>query len=244
MGVSLYKRFSISYTMLIALSCCLFCAGCGVEKIIYLKAPRKINDTSHLDDKSKRYCEFETADSDNSLSVGNYFKGTEIYYRIYAYENACTSDVQAIYDYNQKNPSASARYLTDTKKYHYLTLNSIGANERPLLSAASSNRIIRFRLQDYDASDKAALTVRSGGSGIGSLVGIPLRSNIIPSVKRQFQGATIQKEDGDVEQSSSTSPHDFWYVNFYAVSYGWDDGFRNIYSALEPLGYIKIEVTS
>ena len=235
----------MSGALLLLVCGCFFCAGCGIERIIYLQAPRKIHETSYLDDKSKRYCEFETADGTNTAESGNYFKGTEIYYRIYAYESECTSDVQTIYDYNEKNPSSSARYLIDTKKYQYLTVDSLAANERPLLTAASSNRIIRFRLQHYDESDKAALAVRSSGSsGLGSVIGVPLRSNLIPPVKRQFQGSTIKKGDSDVEPSSSTAAHEFWYVNFYAVSYGWDDGFRNLYSALTPLGYIKIEVTS
>ncbi|MGP1595156.1 MAG: hypothetical protein ACTTH8_07930 [Treponema sp.] len=240
----MHKRISAVYSILLVV-CYFFCTGCGIEKIIYLHAPRKIHYNSHLDDKDKRYCEFETADGTNTADVGTYFRGTEIYYRIYAYENECTADIQTIYDYNDKNPSASARYLIDTKKYHYLTVDSLAANERPLLAAASSNRIIRFRLQDYDSTDNAALRMRnSGTSGLGSVIGVPRRSNVIPAVKRQFQGSTIQLGDSDVAETSATAAHDFWYVNFYAVSYGWDDGFRNLYSALEPLGYIKIEVTS
>ena len=78
----LWKQF-----FLMCFMCCLgsmLIAGCGIEGFVYLEKPQRMaHDPSNLEDLSQRYCEFTTADTANSVSVGSYFQGTEFYYRIY-----------------------------------------------------------------------------------------------------------------------------------------------------------------
>ncbi len=213
-------------------------AACGIENVIYLERPRRRYGTSYLNDLSKRYCEFATAGAWNTENAAGYFQGTEIYYRIYERESDCTSDISAISRYNDDNPANAATYLQDTKKYYRLI--TADTSKRPLMPASISDTIVRFRLQDYgDTVDPALLTVDS------SSLGVPYRGLEIPVDKRSFEKQNIALEDTDVQKTSSTNESaEFWYVNFYAVSYGYDKSFRTLYSSLEPLGYIKMERNS
>lgn len=213
-------------------------AACGIENVVYLERPQRRYGTSYLNDLSKRYCEFTTAGAWNTGNAAGYFQGTEIYYRIYERESDCSSDIAAISRYNDDNPANSATYLQDTKKYYRLT--TADTAKRPLMSATSSNIVVRFRLQNYGGTDDPALVTVNGAS-----LGVPYRGIELPIDKRGFINENIGVSDIDVQKSSSTNNStEFWYVNFYAVSYGYDKAFRTLYSALEPLGYIKMERNS
>lgn len=209
--------------------------SCGIEIVIFLEPPRRTHDTSYQDDPSARYCRFETADSWNIANAGGYFQGTEIYYRIYERESDCQSDKASIDKYNDDRPANAAQYLQDSKKYYRLTTST--AARRPLINSASSNIDVRFRLQDYGA-DTAQLVTG------GTPQGIPYRGIEILASKRSFDRQNIAAEDEDVQKTSSSDRGDFWCVNFYAVSYGYDTAFRTLYSSLSPLGYIKINKDS
>ena len=226
----LYKRYALLFCCL----GCIFIAACGIENVIYLEKPRKTYDTSELDDLSRRYCEFNTAGAVNTSYAGGYFQGTEIYYRIYERESDCTSDRAAINRYNESNPAAAAQYLQDTKKYHRLTTSNFA--RRPLIGSSGSDVRVRFRLQDYGGTTDPALLVVGGSS-----LGVPYRGSNISSEKRRFDRQNITVDDEDVQKASSTSTDTFWWVNFYAVSYGYDTALKSLYSALEPLGAIKLE---
>ena len=208
-------------------------ASCGIEDIIYLEKPNNLHETSYLNDKSQRFCSFATTEANNVTNAGGYFQGTEIYYRIYEWEADCLNDRTAIQQYNKDNPFNSAHYLQDGKKYRRLELDTVDSGHRPLIENANADRVIRFRLEDFTA-DPALLTV-SGASR-----GAPRREG-----KKMFTAAHIAAADKDVQAASSGSSgsHQFWYVDFYAASYGYDKSFKIIYSEVEPLGYIKIDRT-
>jgi len=224
-----YRRPLLSL-LLIALA-----FSCGIELIIYLERPRRTYETSYLDDLSKRYCQFNTADEQNTANAGAYFQGTEIYYRIYEQESDCTSDTAQINRYNENTPSTAAQYLKETKKYYRLTTTDV--SKQPLIGRYSSNANVRFRLQSYGGTtDPAVLAVN------GISLGTPLRDIRILAAKRGFDRENISADDEDVQKGSSSSGvHEFWCVNFYAVSYGNDASLKSLYSELEPLGFIKIE---
>lgn len=213
--------------------------SCGIENVIYLEPPKRTYENSDLDDLSKRYCRFTTADATNAALASDYFQGTEIYYRIYERESDCTADKSQIVQYNESSPSNAARYLQDTKKYLRLGMIDLNAGKRPLIGKSASNSEIRFRLQDYGLDDSATLTVN------GAKLGIPCRDTRVLSTKNRFEGENIDAADDDVQKaSSSSSLTNFWYVNFYAVSYGYDKSFKTLFSELAPLGSIKVEKKS
>lgn len=174
-----------------------------------------------------------TADAANSTNAAEYYKGIEIYYRIYENEHSYTSDKSEINKYNGDHPSDAVRYLLDTKQYRRLVTSEITGC--PLIGGDSTNRNVRFRLQDFSGStDSAMLTV--AGSGLG----IPYRSgNVLPD-KRRFNPKNINSSDDDVQKASSSGSDAFWWINFYAASYGHDATFRSVHSSLEPLGSIKL----
>ncbi len=212
----------------------LIMSSCGIETFVYLYPPRRNYENSNSDDDANRYCEFKTADSTNSTSASAYFRGTEIYYRIYENEADCSSDITVIDKRNEDNPSGVALYVLETKKYALLGFNEGSSDIRPLITSSAADRTIRFRLEDYGGTaDPAKLRIN------GSIAGTPCRSRAI-SGDRLFKNTTIQSSDSDVTSSSTPSLTHF-FVNFYAVSYGYDQNFRTVYSSIAHLGFIKID---
>ena len=67
--------------LLIVFSCIFF--SCGIDGIVYLVPPIRVWDPSGLADDSQLYFEFTTSDSKNSSNAAGYFKGFDIFYRIY-----------------------------------------------------------------------------------------------------------------------------------------------------------------
>ena len=232
------QLFQIRYRKYIFCFCFLstiLLTACGIEKPVYLEQPRRTYDTSHLDDLSKRYCEFNTADTANATQAAGYIKGTEIYYRIYERKNDCENDRSQINQYNDSSPYAAAKYLEEKKKYYRLETNQIST--RPVIGTHSSDASIRFRLQDYGSPviDPAQLTIN------GVSRGIPRRDSRIQNNSKIFNKDNIAIGDDDVQAASSSGTEEYWYVNFYAVSYGYTAAFTPLYSKLEYLGYILIE---
>ncbi len=211
---------------LLLMSLCII--SCGIETFAYLYPPRRDYENSNLDDESKRYCRFITADSSNDPQ---YFKGTEIYYRIYEKESDCTADISMISTKNDNNPSGVVEYILGTKKYALLGRDTSPSGSRPLIGRAASDQTVRFRLQDY-GGDPAGFTLN------GTPWGIPYRSSDIIGNK-MFNSSTIHSSDSDVFPSSSPSTS-YFFVNFYAASYGYDKNFRTLYSSAAHLGYIKL----
>lgn len=233
------KRLHLSCKHLLGFLLILSIVGisCGIESVIYLKRPERTYHTSYLEDMSKRYCQFNTADSDNTANAGDYFQGTEIYYRIYEREADCVNETDQINQYNENNPSNSAQYLQETKKYYRLSTSNV--SKRPLIDKHASDALVRFRLQDYGGSvDPAALMVN------GVSLGIPQRDRRLLVAKRNFDRLSISNSDEDVRSaSSSTGVDTYWRVHFYAASYGYDKTFKTLYSDIVPLGFIKIKKT-
>ena len=227
----LYAAWSVSLVLLFT--------ACGIEDIIYLYPPIRMYENSNLDDVSKRYCEFRTADSENARSeAAPYFKGTEIYYRIYESEADCVAATKDIEKRNEDNPAGIALYLLETINYSRLAFQNIDIWLRPLIVKSNVNRLIRLRLQNYSSGrtgSVAALTVD------GVFKGIPCRGQRIVEEKRLFTSANINRNDVDVAKTTATASQPFWYVNFYAASYGYDDSFKTIYSSVTHLGFIKID---
>lgn len=233
------QLFQIRYRKYIFCFCFLstiLLTACGIQSFIYLEKPeRSGHDPSNLEDLSQRYCEFNTADTANATQAAGYIKGTEIYYRIYERENDCKNDKSIIDDYNAKHPVAAAKYLEETKKYYRLETNQILT--RPLIGTHSADVTVRFRLQDYGspAIDPAQLTIN------GVSRGIPRRDGRIQNNNKIFNKDNIAIGDDDVQAASSSGTEAYWYVRFYAVSYGYTSTFSTLHSPLEDIGYILIE---
>ncbi len=201
--------------------------SCGLDVVVYLEPPTITHNNYDSEDDSRKYLEFETAESKNG-SVQDYVKGYEIYYKIYGNRKDRASDYASIYSYNEDNPGVSVTYLLESKKYKILSSSVATSNDRPLIKNSSANRTIRLRFIKYD-NEEAGLYINN------VKVGLPIRSNGL-----EFNKNDISTLHEDV-LSRNGSEDEYWYVNMYAATYGSDQAFKPLYSKLEFIGFLKIK---
>ena len=206
--------------------------SCGLDTVVYLEPPNIKHSNYDSNDNSNKYLEFETSEGENA-NVIDYVKGFEVYYRIYERKEDRSSDASSIYAYNEDNPSVSATYLVETKKYKMLAVSDASSNDRPLIKKTATNKRIRIRLNEY-GSEEIGFYID------GIKIGVPIRYNA-----KEFKKDEISNTSEDVfpvpPSHKDDTPDDYWYVNMYAVTYGTDKSFKPLYSKLEFIGFLKIE---
>ena len=214
--------------LLIVFSCVFF--SCGIDGIVYLVPPIRVWDPSGLADDSQLYFEFTTSDSKNSSNAARYFKGFDIFYRIYESKAECISAIRAAESYNVSYPSASAFYLLSSLSFKFLTHTGRDPSSRPFIHEAPSDRLVRFRFSSFaaDHDDFFINSVRQGQS---------LRQN-----GKNFQH--IKRDDFDVKAASSPLTDPSLYVAVFAAASGTDDSLSTIYSEITKLGYVIIQKPS
>ena len=141
------KFYSVFFTI-----CSILLFSCGLDTVIYLEAPNIKHSNYDSNDDSNKYLEFETSENENA-SVIDYVKGFEVYYRIYERKEDRSSDYSSIYTYNEDNPSVSATYLVETKKYKMLAISDSSSNDRPLIKKTATNKRIKIRLNEYGSEE-------------------------------------------------------------------------------------------
>ena len=222
--MKVYSMMFIIFSLLIV--------SCGLDTVIYLEPPNIKHSNYDSNDDSNKYLEFETSESENA-SVLDYIKGFEVYYRIYERKEDRSSDYSSIYRYDEDNPSVSATYLVETKKYKILSISNASSNDRPLIKKTSSNKRIKIRLSEYGNEE-------IGFYLDGTKIGIPIRNNAL-----DFKKDEIKNTNDDVFPIPSSNKDgvvdEYWYVNMYAVTYGADKSFKPLYSKLEFIGFLKIK---
>ncbi len=211
----------------------IFLFSCGIEVFIYLYPVEYRTHTPSVD-PVLNYFNFRTTDATNTSEAGAYFKGFEIYYRIYTTESDMNSKKSAINTYNTNNPSLAYNYLITTQKYRRMLTTDRTAN--PLIQGAAVNRMIAVRLLPY-ATYTAGLYIDD------VLNGIPRRSvpEGINSTAAQFDVDEIQFDDVDVTGTAFDKPTPTIYVHAYVLTYGYDESYKQLYSELFELGHITIE---
>jgi len=202
--------------------------SCGIDDVVYLEPPIFYHSPTGHNDENEKYFEFETSDSANLTGSAGYFKGFEVYYRIYESERDCKNLVDNIINYNNSNPSNAVSYLLSSYNFKLLTYQGHSYQDRPLVPAGNSslNRRIKFRLE-------AVLSLPNDFLIDGTSKGRVLRQN-----SEEFSSA--KKGDYDVQSSSNPSTDSF-YVAAFAATYGFDKSFKPLYSSLISLGYVKIK---
>ena len=232
-------------------------AACGIEVYIYLEPiSTYINKPGSAVDEALNYVAFVTSDVENSYSASGYFKGFEIYYRIYNNLTTLNSDVTAIESYSEDDDTQALAYsyLISTKSYSRLTAKG-RLTDYPLIpasSSASNNRAVYIRMYStvsgaYTAGVKVyELASPQSASEEGTLIadyGSPRRT--ISSVSRDTNNYTFQLDyiasgNSDVYWSTSSTSEGTLYVQFFTMAYGYDESFSNIYSVPYNLGYITL----
>jgi hypothetical protein len=214
--------------------------SCGLEVFLYLY-PVSIRDFEPSEtDESKNSYQFRTSDEVNNDEAGAFFKGFEIYYKIYNNKSVLSSARGAINSYNSSNPALAQSYLVNDKQYNRLYCGLRGMTS-PLIPAAASNRIIRVRMNTYVDVGPGIYITDLYDVPIETL-GLPLRSNNEPlsSEKARFLFDEIGEDDSDVVWSSWDDVNQKKvYVHAYVVAFG-TDKLKNLYSELCDLGFITI----
>ena len=220
--------------------CCvaLLLAACGIESFIYLY-PITYRDFEPSSDSRYNYFSFRTSDAKNESESSGYFKGFEIYYRIYNNNSTRVSDKTLINNYNTNNPTTAYSYLMSTKLYRRLSC-AVRPQDMPLIPGSSVNRQVVVRLEQY-LDQLPQISVE----GDTTLYGEPRRTNDeTSSDAKLFDLDEIDNGDSDFTYSSSwdTSPtgKKLAYVEAYAVAYGSDESYKSLYSELFELGYITL----
>lgn len=226
-----------TFTVL-AVCCVALLAACGIESFIYLY-PITWRDFEPSSDSRYNYFSFRTSDDKNETEASGYFKGFEIYYRIYNNNSTRISDKTLINNYNTNNPTTAYSYLISSKLYRRLSC-VVRPNDMPLIPGSSANRQVIVRLEQY-LDQMPQISV----AGDTSLYGEPRRTNdgTAPDDKL-FNLDEIDNGDSDFTYSTSwdtsTTGKKLAYVEAYVVAYGYDESYKSLYSELFELGYITL----
>ena len=226
------SRFRFS---LFILSACAFVSltSCGLDTFIYFY-PVSQYLVWPSGDELYNYFSFRTSDEKNGDNV--YFKGYEIYYRIYNNSSTRSSDVSAISTYNTNNPTTAYTYLIDTKKYVRMNAQTRLSNY-PLISASTTNQTVVIRFLNYGIYS-AGITID------GTSYGLALRT--IDNLSKDqavytFAYDEIQSSNSDVSYSTwDDASKKKWYVQAFVMAYGYDESYKVIYSAVFNIGYVTI----
>jgi len=208
-------------TILILTACCAaLLAACGIESFVYLY-PITYRDFEPSSDSNYNYFSFRTSDEKNESESSGYFRGFEIYYRIYNNNSTRLSDKSLINNYNTNNPTTAYTYLLSTKLYRRLSC-TVRPDDMPLIPGSNGNRQVIIRLY-----------------------GTPIRTNDgTGPTDKLFDLDEIDNGDSDFTYSSSWDTNGtgkkLAYVEAYAVAYGYDESYKSLYSELFELGYITL----
>ncbi len=232
--------FFMRTVLLAALVCA--AVSCGIEVFIYLY-PVIYWYGQPTDTPEYNRFKFRTSDERNTDEAGPYFKGFEIYYRIYNNTSTLTTTRNSINSYNSSNPALAYNNLINTRNYRRL-LSGNRTYESPLIPGAADNRIVEIRFFDYDVTP-AGVYVRNDPSGVILFdYGIPLRSvrGDDDAYPAPFEFDDIDDGDDDVTWSSTWDDENDKkvYVHAYVLAYGFDASYKQLYSELFDLGYVTI----
>ena len=228
-------------------------AACGIEVYIYLEpVSTYINKPGSAADEALNYVAFVTSDVANEASASDYFRGFEIYYRIYNNLTTLNSDVTAIESYSEDDDTQALAYsyLISTKSYSRLAASS-RLTDYPLIPSTSSNRAMYIRMYNAVSTYTAGVKVYELASPYSSSEGATLLADY-GSPRRTISSATgnanryifqldyITSGNSDVYWSTSSTSDGTLYVQFFVMAYGYDESFSSIYSAPYNLGYITL----
>ena len=229
-------------------------AACGIEVYIYLEpVSTYINKPGSAVDEALNYIAFVTSDVVNEASASDYFRGFEIYYRIYNNVTTLNSDVTAIESYSEDDDTQALAYsyLISTKSYSRLTASS-RLTDYPLIPSASDNRAVYIRMYNtVSGAYTAGIKVYQLSSPYSSSEDATLLADY-GSPRRTISSATgntnkynflidyITSSDSDVYWSTSSTSEGTLYVQFFVMAYGYDESFSSIYSPPYNIGYITL----
>lgn len=220
--------------------------GCGIDEYIYLEPVSNIlNNPTDTDVDSYKYFSFQTKDAENNADAAGYFKGWEIYYRIYNSVTDRSTDTAAIATKAADDPANAFNYVNTTKKYRRMTFirgtDTSVMYPAPLIAESPSDRIVFIRPYTIGLSYPEAFTLNGVQVNLSGTDAFAWRS-VTDVLAESFEYAQIDQTDADVQYNSSVGlSAQKWYLQAYVFAYGFDTSFKVIYSEPTSLGSITIE---
>lgn len=207
----------------------LFLCSCGLDVFYYLDPP--YDAVTPTEDPVYHMYQFRTADTQND-SV-EFYKGTQIYYRIYSNVNTLNSHTSSI---NTVNKDYSDAGFNRILSYGYKPMKS-DQNETLFLPNSNSNSLIKIRLTNEGVGYDAGIFKNETNIAIPNRYDSTINDKSIFDFDDESEYENIPVEtDLDYEYVAGATE---WYVNAYAVSMGIDSSYSSFYSKVLHLGYLK-----
>lgn len=220
--------------------------SCGLDEYYVLDEPVTRNNypTYNTSDELLKYFGFRTVKNASSGTFS--YEGTAVYYRIYNNRSTLQSHISSIDSVNKSdNFDAAAKRVTDTYKYLPLAKSTGGRTDDVFLSSNDDGKSIEIRLHDYGEYKRG---VKINGSSLGFY---PMRNSNVSSGGKDksfhFNPTSTnnidivpQKDDADVEYSTTATESGVWYINAYAFAVGKDANYTQTLSLVLHLGTIVI----
>lgn len=206
-------------------------SSCGIESYQYLYPP--------YDGIQYDYTFYNYSGNDSSV----YFKGYEIIYKLYAYENASSIPSDSTFaSYGSSGLSESVLnsvfFNNTVNGYRRLFLSS-ETDQHPLISVSDNTDNSK---KELIFTDPGSVTLESEGSNF-AVVRYVDNSNESTRVKRGFDPlVSFYEEDEDMPDGAATG--DYIIAAFYAVSYGTEDLISYIFSEPVYIGKYPWPATS
>lgn len=252
------KNRKINMFFIILSACFFLFNSCGLEEFIVVTPPTYVGNSPAYtnEDFSLNYVSFTTSEKDNE-ELGDSFKGTAVYYKIY--NN--TSDLTAEYENLQslslsENSKASASTqmieIYGYKPLHRTDEDGFEYNEEVLIPTVNGmNRTVEIRLTNYqdDEKYKAAIIINKEDTE-NSVCYTPLRfensytfdfgrkgeKDVVPTVSETDVASQL-----DVKINATPTEPGKWYVALFAVGVAMNVSCVYNYSNILYLGTIVID---
>lgn len=226
-------------------------SSCGLDTFYVLKAPvdYEVRPLLSNEDGSQNYVEFYTREADQDLPADFNFKGTLVYYKIYGNKTTVESDILKIDSYN--NDSSYGKAYSEMTGKGYQELRIAGNDSSYIINDTSVNKKVTIRLTDFNTYQEIGgvsdpiyepyLKINDVFQGVPRRVVDDLSFNFGREGKEDFS----KVPNSDNIDFDKTNPSDgIYYVNMYAVAYGFDVSTIKYYSNLLYLGTIKVNANS
>lgn len=227
--------------------------SCGLDTFYSLEPPvRTKNAPSYDTELLYNYFHFYTNDAANKLMQGFKYRGTEVYYRIYANYQIIEEREDLILDLNNSTNYLAAIERLKSYKYQPLHTKEYGSDLSPLISVdnALNSQEIEIRLsKNPNYSQFSVPYIKKNGTVFAT----PVRCVDTTDGYLTFDFAETDESilnripsDGDEDYESgsfSGSYPNTYFVDLYAVAVGQDSTFTNYYSKVLHLGTVRISAT-
>lgn len=246
--------FSLIFFACLILFNLLFVSGCGLDTYYVINPPDTvIHEPIYSSiDTGSQYFEFYTKEATYN---GIRFLGTDVYYKIYGSSSQMETEYRNIITTanNAETAVNAPSRLIDTYKYKTLE-TSASFGSQVFIPATGSDRLVKIRLSDSDATDNptyaAEVLVDGALPGGASSTVIPYRNiTTVGGAAPTFSFARLagsspdllpKNDDADVNYNSANG-NDF-YVCMFAIAVAQDMTYAQLYSNVLYLGSVKISI--